>query len=55
MGKAERLFCLMEFVKRCGPIGLEQPAAEFCVSVRTIYRDLQALTALNVPIQQNLG
>lgn len=55
MTKAERLFSLLDFIRKAGPVSLEDLTAEFRVSTRTIYRDLNSLLKLNIPITYKNG
>lgn len=56
MNKAERLFGLLALLRsRRTAITAQAIAATMKTSVRTVYRDIQALTVLGVPIQGAAG
>ncbi|WP_010587963.1 helix-turn-helix transcriptional regulator [Schlesneria paludicola] len=56
MGKTERLFGVMDALRRHRrPITAADLAAEQGVSVRTLYRDVQALISLGAPIDGEAG
>ncbi len=56
MNKAERLFHLMSLLRsRRTAITAEQLAGKMEVSVRTVYRDIQALTLSGIPIEGEAG
>lgn len=56
MDRTERLFALMDGLRRHRrPVTAADLAAELSVSVRTIYRDVQALIGLGAPIDGEAG
>lgn len=56
MRKAERLFQILNILRsRRGVVTAEFIAQQLEVSVRTIYRDIQALSLSNIPIQSEAG
>lgn len=57
MKRAERLHALTEALRRSGSMGCtaERLAREFCVSLRTIKRDIDALESSGVPIWSRPG
>lgn len=56
MAKTERLFALLDALRsRRRPVSAAVLAAELQVSVRTIYRDVQALASLGVSIEGEAG
>lgn len=56
MRRAERLFQIIQRLRRArGPLTAEQLAAELELSKRTVYRDVAALLAQQVPIRGEAG
>lgn len=56
MRKAERLFQILNLLRRRrGVTTAEYIAEELGVSIRTVYRDIQALSLSNIPIQSEAG
>lgn len=56
MSKTARLFKLMDALRgRRRAVAAAQLAAELCVSVRTVYRDVQTLIGLGAPIDGAAG
>lgn len=55
MGRTDRLFQIVQFLQQRRITTAEQIAEEMGVSVRTIYRDIQALSLSGVPIQGEAG
>lgn len=56
MRKAERLFQILNFLRsRRSVVTAEQIAEQLEVSTRTIYRDIQALSLSNIPIESEAG
>ena len=55
MTKSERLFFLAQLVRNRAPITIKQMSSECGVSERTLYRDVNALSELNVPIFHDPG
>src|SRR5690606_21359139 len=56
MDKTERLFAIMDALRRHRmPIKAAALADEQCVSVRTLYRDIQTLIGLGAPIDGEAG
>lgn len=56
MRKAERLFQILNILRsRRGVTTAEHIAEELNVSMRTVYRDIQALSLSNIPIQSEAG
>ena len=55
MRRADRLFQIIQILRRSGLTTAAQLAAELEVSVRTVYRDIQDLTASGVPIEGEAG
>jgi predicted DNA-binding transcriptional regulator YafY len=57
MRRADRLFHIVQILRRRRVATAAKIAEELEVSERTVYRDLQDLSALGVPIRarQNLG
>lgn len=56
MGKTGRLFAIIDSLRRRRrPVTAELLAGEHGVSVRTLYRDVQALVALGAPIEGEAG
>ncbi|QOZ67530.1 helix-turn-helix transcriptional regulator [Bradyrhizobium arachidis] len=56
MSRSERLLELIQFLRtRRRPVAGAQLADEFGVSLRTIYRDIQTLTARGAPIEGEAG
>lgn len=55
MTKSERLFYITQLVKHRAPITIKQIACECRVSERTIFRDVDSLSQLNVPIFHDPG
>ena len=53
MTRSERLFALIQALRRHRqPVTAQKLATELSVSVRTIYRDIEALDAMGVPVWQ---
>jgi predicted DNA-binding transcriptional regulator YafY len=56
MSKTERLFAVLDALRRHRrPVTAAQLAKEQCVSVRTVYRDVQTLLGLGAPIDGEAG
>src|SRR5205807_4595701 len=56
MDRTQRLFALMDGLRRHRrPVTAADLAGELAVSVRTIYRDIQALIGLGAPIDGEVG
>lgn len=55
MLKSERLFFLAQLVKNRAPITIKQMSQECGVCERTLYRDINSLSELNVPIFHDPG
>lgn len=56
MDKTERLFAIMDALRRHRlPVTAAQLAEDQCVSVRTLYRDIQTLIGLGAPIEGEAG
>ncbi|HEY0596492.1 helix-turn-helix transcriptional regulator, partial [Sphingopyxis sp.] len=56
MAKTGRLFAIIDSLRRRRrPVTAEILADEHGVSVRTLYRDIQALVALGAPIEGEAG
>lgn len=55
MNKTERQFAIMLELQRSKVLRAEDLAAHFETSVRTIYRDMQALSEAGVPILGSPG
>lgn len=55
MTRSERLYALIETLRRGGPHRAEDLAARFGVSLRTIYRDMETLSASGVPVEGTRG
>lgn len=55
MARSDRLYSLIEALRRGGPHRAEDLAARFGVSVRTIYRDMETLAASGVPVEGTRG
>ena len=55
MVKSERLFFIAQLVKNHAPITIKQMSSECGVSERTLYRDFNSLSQLNVPIFHDPG
>ncbi|MFQ6008334.1 MAG: helix-turn-helix transcriptional regulator, partial [Candidatus Zixiibacteriota bacterium] len=55
MTKAERLVYLINMIRNRGPVLVNKMADECGVSSRTIYRDINSLMRLNIPIYYNKG
>lgn len=55
MRRADRLFRIVERLRRRGPVTAAALADELEVSARTVYRDVQDLLASGVPIQGEAG
>lgn len=56
MRKAERLFEIVQFLRRVGgPVSAQQIAQELGSSKRSVYRDVAALIAQDVPIRGEAG
>ena len=55
MRRADRLFRIVERLRRRGPVTAARLAEELEVSARTVYRDVQDLVASGVPIQGEAG
>lgn len=55
MTKAERLIYLVNMIKNRGTVLVKDMAAECGVSDRTIYRDLNSLSRMNIPIYYKNG
>ena len=56
MDKTVRLFAIMDTLRRHrGPVTAGALAAEHGVSLRTLYRDMQTLTALGAPVEGEAG
>ena len=53
--RASRLLQLLLLLQARGPMSAPQLAAELEVSVRTVYRDLEALAAAGVPVYSETG
>lgn len=53
--RASRLLSIMILLQLRGKIAAEALAAEFEVSVRTIYRDIDELSAAGIPVQSDRG
>lgn len=56
MRKAERLFEIVQLLRRVGgPVSAEKIAQELGASKRSVYRDVAALMAQNIPIRGEAG
>ena len=55
MRRADRLFQIIQILRRCDLTTAAQLASELEVSVRTIYRDIQDLIGSGVPIEGETG
>jgi predicted DNA-binding transcriptional regulator YafY len=55
MRRADRLFRIIQILRRGNVTTAMQLASELEVSVRTVYRDMQDLMASNVPIEGEAG
>src|ERR1700716_4039719 len=55
MVQSDRLFGILLVLQRTRSVSARQLARQFEVSTRTIYRDLQTLSALGVPIYASRG
>ncbi|MDH4157098.1 MAG: DeoR family transcriptional regulator [candidate division Zixibacteria bacterium] len=55
MTKAERLIYLVNMIKNRGSVLVKDMAAECGVSDRTIYRDLNSLSRMNIPVYYQNG
>jgi predicted DNA-binding transcriptional regulator YafY len=55
MRRADRLFQIIQILRRCGLTTAAQLAQELEVSIRTVYRDVRDLTASGVPIEGEAG
>lgn len=55
MTKAERLIYLVNLIKQRGGMYVGDMSVECGVSVRTIYRDLNSLLRMNIPLHYNKG
>jgi len=55
MRRADRLFQIIQILRRCDLTTAAQLASELEVSVRTVYRDIRDLMASNVPIEGEAG
>ena len=56
MGRTQRLLTLMDVLRRHRrPVTAAKLAEELSVSVRTVYRDVQALVDLGAPIDGEAG
>ncbi len=55
MRRADRLFQIIQILRRGDVTTATQLASELEVSVRTVYRDMQDLMASNVPIEGEAG
>lgn len=55
MRRADRLFQLIELLRRRDLVTARELAAELEVSVRTVYRDVQDLVASGVPVEGEAG
>jgi len=55
MGRFDRLFGILLVLQQARSVSATQLARQFEVSTRTIYRDLQALSALGVPLYATRG
>lgn len=55
MHRADRLFQIIQILRRCDLTTAAQLASELEVSVRTIYRDIQDLIGSGVPIEGEAG
>ena len=55
MRRADRLFQLVQYLRRRGVVTAYQLAGELEVSERTIYRDVQHLCTAGVPIESEAG
>jgi len=53
--RADRLFQIVQRLRRRGPVTAATLAAELEVAPRTIYRDVQDLLASGVPVQGEAG
>jgi biotin operon repressor len=53
--RAERLICLLLLLQVHGRMTAQQLSAELEVSVRTVYRDVQALQAAGIPLDGDAG
>lgn len=53
--KTERLFAVLLFLLQKKKVSAEQLASQFEVSKRTIYRDIEALSSMGIPIISYLG
>ncbi len=55
MTKAERLVYLINMIRNRGPVLVNKMADECGVSPRSIYRDMNSLMRLNIPVYYNNG
>ena len=55
MRRADRLFQIIQILRRCDLTTAAQLACELEVSVRTVYRDIQDLIGSGVPIEGEAG
>jgi len=55
MRRAERLFEIIQLIRRAGLIRARELAERLEVSERTVYRDIQAMIAQGVPIEGEAG
>ncbi|WP_371037820.1 MULTISPECIES: helix-turn-helix transcriptional regulator [unclassified Rhodosalinus] len=55
MKRADRLYALIEILKRGGPHRAEDLARRTGVSMRTVYRDMETLAASGVPVEGARG
>jgi predicted DNA-binding transcriptional regulator YafY len=53
--KAERLIFLSNLIRNRGPVFVEELATECEVSPRTIYRDINSLSRMNIPVYYDNG
>lgn len=53
--RASRLLSILMILQARGRVTAEEMASEFEVSVRTVYRDVDELSASGVPVQADRG